>query len=76
MKGYWFKMRGRQLLKEMEPEAVFGFCDGWFDRFKVRPRSALDELPMWPRSLQRTRNKPFKSFIGISDRYILVHMFE
>ena len=36
MKGYWFKMRGRQLLKEMEPEAVFGFCDGWFDRFKVR----------------------------------------
>ena len=41
MKGYWFKLRGKQILAEMEPEATFSFCNGWFDRFKVRHKISL-----------------------------------
>ena len=38
LKGFWFKTTGRQLFKEMDPEAQFQFSDGWFDGFKERHR--------------------------------------
>ena len=38
VKGFWFKTRGRQLLKQMDPEASFHFSNGWFDGFKQRHR--------------------------------------
>ena len=41
MKGFWFRLRGKQLLAEMEPEASFAFCNGWFDRFKSRHKISL-----------------------------------
>ena len=36
VKHYWFKVRARQLMKEMHPEADFRLTQGWFDRFKSR----------------------------------------
>ena len=41
MKGFWFRLRAKQILAEMEPEATFSFCNGWFDRFKVRHKISL-----------------------------------
>ena len=39
VKGYWFKIRGKQLLTQMNLDSEvhsFQFCDGWFDAFKQR----------------------------------------
>ena len=41
VKGYWFKVRAKQLLAEKVPEASFLFSDGWFDAFKQRHRISL-----------------------------------
>ena len=41
VKGYWFRVRGRQILADMNPEADFSFCNGWFDRFKARHKISL-----------------------------------
>lgn len=41
VKGYWFKIRARQLLSEMDPGKSFQFSDGWFDRFKARNKISL-----------------------------------
>ena len=34
VKRYWFKVHGRQLLEEANPDESFKFSDGWFARFK------------------------------------------
>ena len=41
VKGYWFKLRARQLLEEKEPGATFQFSNRWFDRFKARHKISL-----------------------------------
>ena len=41
VKGYWFKIRARQLLQQIEPGSTFQFSDGWFDRFKARQNISL-----------------------------------
>ena len=41
VKGYWFKVRAKQILAEMAPEVIFSFCSGWFDRFKARHKISL-----------------------------------
>ena len=41
VKSYWFKIRGKQILAEMEPDANFTFSNGWFDRFKARQSISL-----------------------------------
>ena len=41
VKGYWFKLRARQLLTEMNPETSFKFSDGWFTAFKTRYKISL-----------------------------------
>ena len=41
IKGYWFKERAKQLLKEMNPDSSFKFSDSWFDGFKSRHRISL-----------------------------------
>ena len=41
VKGYWFKVRAKQILAEMSPGVTFSFCNGWFDRFKVRHKISL-----------------------------------
>ena len=38
VKGFWFKMRAKQLLERIDPEASFNFLDRWFDSFKKRHR--------------------------------------
>ena len=41
VKGYWFKVRAKQLLAEKIPEASFLFSDDWFDAFKQCHRISL-----------------------------------
>ena len=41
VKGYWFKIRAKQILSELQPEAHFVCSDGWFDRFKARHKISL-----------------------------------
>ena len=36
VKGYWFKVRARQLMEEICPGKPFAFSDGWFAAFKER----------------------------------------
>ena len=36
VKGYWFRIRARQLLDSMHPEATFYFSNCWFKAFKDR----------------------------------------
>ena len=38
VKGFWFKVHGKQLLQEMHADTPFKFSEGWFDRFKERHR--------------------------------------
>ena len=39
VKGWWFLTRAKQILSEMQPDALpFGNSDGWFMRFKARHR--------------------------------------
>ena len=42
VKGYWFKIRAKQILAQLKPEAQFAFSDGWFTGFKQR-----NNLSMW-----------------------------
>ena len=41
VKGYWFKLRARQLLTEMNPETSFKFLDKWFTAFKAQYKISL-----------------------------------
>ena len=41
VKGFWFRSRAKQLLKEMEPDSTFKFSDAWFSGFKARHRISL-----------------------------------
>ena len=41
VKGYWVKLRARQLLAEIEPDSTFKFSDGWFDNFETRNNISL-----------------------------------
>lgn len=41
VRGYWFKARARQLLKEMNPDSSFKFSESWSDGFKARHRISL-----------------------------------
>ena len=41
VRGYWFKVRARQLLQQIEPGSTFQFSDGWFNRFKARQNITL-----------------------------------
>ena len=41
VRGYWFKVRAKQLMEEMEPETKFAASDGWFTRFKARHSVSL-----------------------------------
>ena len=36
VKAWWFKLRSRQILEEIQPLASFSFSDGWFRGFKTR----------------------------------------
>ena len=36
VKAYWFRVRAKQILNELNPEVSFSFSNGWFDRFKAR----------------------------------------
>ncbi len=41
MKGWWFKLRANQILKEIEPDSWFSFSEGWFKGFKRRFRISV-----------------------------------
>ena len=41
VKGYWFKIRAKQILAQLKPEAQFAFSDGWFTGFKQRNNLSL-----------------------------------
>ena len=62
VKGYWFKLRARQLLEEKEPGATFQFSNGWFDQFKARHKISL-------RRPTNTAQTP------ASDKESLIHRF-
>ena len=34
VKGWWFRLRARQILSELQPEANFCYSDTWFAGFK------------------------------------------
>ena len=41
VKGYWFKLRAQQILKDMDSETTFRFSDRWFGAFKRRHKISL-----------------------------------
>ena len=41
VKGWWFCVRGRQILNELNAEASFQFSNVWFDGFKERHHISL-----------------------------------
>ena len=41
VKGWWFRVRGKQILMELHPEALFQFSCSWFDGFKTCHRISL-----------------------------------
>ena len=41
VKGWWFRVRGRQILSELNTEASFQFSNMWFDGFKERHHISL-----------------------------------
>ena len=41
MKGWWFKLRAKQILEDVEPDSNFSFSDGWFKGFKKRFRISV-----------------------------------
>lgn len=36
VRSFWFRVRAKQLMEEMEPGVPFACSDGWFTRFKAR----------------------------------------
>ena len=71
MKGFWFRLRAKQILAEMEPEATFSFCNGWFDRFKVRHKISLRRATNVAQGQQIIIGRPFKDFILAFDKLVL-----
>ena len=49
VKGYWLKLRAKQLLSQMEPENNFKFSSGWFDKARknisLRRATNTDQKP-------------------------------
>ena len=41
VKGWWFRLRARQILSELQPEANFCYSDTWFTGFKKRYRLSM-----------------------------------
>ena len=41
VKGWWFRLRARQILSELQPEANFCYSDAWFSGFKKRYRLSM-----------------------------------
>ena len=41
VKGFWFRIRGKQILQQMNPDVSFQFSESWFDGFKSRNRISL-----------------------------------
>jgi hypothetical protein len=41
VKRWWFLLKAKSILKELDPEATFKFSDDWFTRFKQRHRISL-----------------------------------
>ena len=41
VKRWWFRLKAKAILKELEPEATFKFSDDWFTRFKRRHKISL-----------------------------------
>ena len=41
MKGWWFRVRGKEILMELHPDASFQFSCSWFDGLKTRHRISL-----------------------------------
>ena len=41
VKGWWFRVRAKQILGELHPDAEFLFSNSWFDGFKSRHRISL-----------------------------------
>ena len=39
VKGWWFRVRGKQILMELHPEALFQFSCSWFDGFRLATAS-------------------------------------
>ena len=51
VKGWWFCLRRKQILCELQPEANFGYSDAWFSRFKKCYRLSM-------RRATNTRQEP------------------
>ena len=41
VKGWWFRLRARQILGELQPEANFCYSDAWFSGFKKKYRLSM-----------------------------------
>ena len=41
VRSFWFRVRAKQLMEEMEPGVPFACSDGWFTRFKARHSISL-----------------------------------
>ena len=41
VKGWWFRLRAKQILTELEPDTNFQFSNGWFLGFKKRHRISM-----------------------------------
>ena len=41
VKGWWFRLRAKQILTELEPSTNFQFSNGWFLGFKKRHRISM-----------------------------------
>ena len=41
VKGWWFRLRAKQILTELEPSTNFQFSNGWFLGFKKRHRISI-----------------------------------
>ena len=66
VKGYWFRIRAKQIMEVINPESAACFSNSWFDGFKQRHKISLRRATNVSQKRPKIEEGQFKVFTEIS----------